>query len=71
MLVNKIFVFRPHTDADYIYPILSETDTHYISTDVKIPKKIVDTGKSWYRNYYFSSIQKQNAFIDKYFENKK
>jgi len=70
MLVNNIFVFRPYADADRIYPIWSEDSTHYISTDIKIPKRVVDTGKSWHRNYYFSSRRKENAFIEKYYENR-
>lgn len=69
----EIFVARPGSDGpDFIYLIVEENETYYISTGrKKFPKKIVDTEKSWHNNYYFSSQEKQNAFYKKFYKEEK
>ena len=63
--VNKqIYVARPSYDCDYIYNVYNEDEKYYITSSGKIPKSIVDSNKSWHKNYYFSSQKKENDWYD-------
>ena len=67
-----IFIARPNSDGpDYIYNIYGETEKYYLTSGGMIPKSIVDTEKSWHRNYYFSSQEKQNEFYKKFYKEEK
>ena len=69
--MKDVFVFRPNGICDYIYPVKEITNTHAITTGMNIKLSIIDSGKSYYGNYYFSSQEKETQFIKQYYNKRK
>lgn len=62
---KELHVVRPHHDCDYIYIIVDEDEQYYYTSNrKKYPKSIVDSGKSWHGNYYFSNKKDRDNWIE-------
>jgi len=68
-MFRYMYVFRPNREADWIIPIGEEDETHvYDFCKQKWPKRIIDSKTTYRGDYYFSSEELKNAFMEAYYK---